>query len=823
MLTEEKVANRYAVVDLEATSAGSSAKIIQIGIVLVEAGEIVGRYQTDVNPHEKLDGHIKKLTGITDQQLAVAPDFGQVAREVFELLEDRIFVAHNVKFDANLLAEALFFEGFELRTPRVDTVELAQVFYPTLDKYNLSLLCNELGIQLDNAHTALADAQATAELLIALQEKMASLPMQTIEQILSLADNLIYESRLVIEEVYRGMSTIMDHQLHSVHGLVLRKPQKRLAARRLSVDFSTNLALMDLEHRASQLEFSDLIAEHLESDPTIPYFIQAQAGLGKTFGYLVTLLAKRSGGKILVTVPTKLLQDQIMEKEGWMLTDVFRVDFHNLKGTRNYLKLDAFYQSLQDEESNRLVNRYKMQLLVWLLETESGDLDEIKQQQRFQSYFDSLRHDGNLPAASLFKDVDFWEQSYRRAQECQVLITNHAYFLERVQDDKDFVKGRYLVIDEVQKMVLALEQFSHARVNLQELLLALSDRLTSSESLLEKRILESIQFHLYRLLEHKGQAVNLRLIERLRQDVSEISMPFLADLNHLLSPYYEEYWLESQDVGEKRQQFLCGASLSFLNFSRFLPEETEVLGISATLEISPSVMVPGLLGFEEYQLDKLDNQVQHQQVLYLPRDLPAIWELPEAEYAQFLADYLQEMKSLQQAQLVLFTSNSLMLAVSELLDEHGISHLTQHKNGNAQRLKQRFVAGETKLLLGSAAFWEGVDFANLDEIVIHVTRIPFDNPQDVFSKKINRAFRMEHRSPFYDYTLPMAILKLKQALGRSTRKPGQISALVLLDKRALTKRYSKQILSALESEIPLEKVDKADLVSDINQFFKKTR
>ena len=58
--------------------------------------------------------------------------FSQVAQEIFNLIEDCVFVAHNVKFDANLLAEQLFMEGYELRTPRVDTVELAQVFYPTL-------------------------------------------------------------------------------------------------------------------------------------------------------------------------------------------------------------------------------------------------------------------------------------------------------------------------------------------------------------------------------------------------------------------------------------------------------------------------------------------------------------------------------------------------------------------------------------------------------------------------------------------------------------------------------------------------------------------
>ena len=79
--------------DLEATSAGSNAKIIQVGIVIVEDGVITQSYETDVNPHERLDEHIKQLTGLTDARLRKAPEFAQVAKEIFELIEDAVFVA----------------------------------------------------------------------------------------------------------------------------------------------------------------------------------------------------------------------------------------------------------------------------------------------------------------------------------------------------------------------------------------------------------------------------------------------------------------------------------------------------------------------------------------------------------------------------------------------------------------------------------------------------------------------------------------------------------------------------------------------------------
>ena len=217
---------KYAIVDLEATGTGSSAKIIQVGIVILENGQISQTYQTDVNPHEVLDEHIKQLTGLSDQRLSQAPDFSQVAREIYELIEDAIFVAHNVKFDANLLAEALFWEGFELVTPRIDTVELAQVFFPKFEKYNLGILCEQLEIPLEHAHTALADASATATLFLKIQEKIQKLPKELVEYLLTFSNSLIYESRLAIEDAFDHMSDFTCHDLVKRQGIFLRKSKK---------------------------------------------------------------------------------------------------------------------------------------------------------------------------------------------------------------------------------------------------------------------------------------------------------------------------------------------------------------------------------------------------------------------------------------------------------------------------------------------------------------------------------------------------------------------------------------------------------------------
>ena len=279
---------KYAVVDLEATGAHAAAEIIQVGIVIIENNQITKTYQTDVNPHEPLSEHIIQLTGITDDQLAKAPDFSQVAGEIYDLIADCVFVAHNVKFDANLLAEQLFWQGFELRTPRVDTVELAQVFYPTFEKYTLEHLAKALDLDLTDAHTAISDAYATAQLFLRLQAKINQLPKEVLEKLLPFSDNLIFETGMLIEAGFSQAKPFSPATFQMVGDLVLRRPQAITEPRCLSDDFAVNVALLGLDNREQQAQFATLVKDEFASSAVS--CLEAQAGIGKTYGYRLPLL-----------------------------------------------------------------------------------------------------------------------------------------------------------------------------------------------------------------------------------------------------------------------------------------------------------------------------------------------------------------------------------------------------------------------------------------------------------------------------------------------------------------------------------------------------
>ncbi len=556
--------------------------------------------------------------------------------------------------------------------------------------------------------------------------------------------------------------------------------------------------------------------------------IQAQTGIGKTYGYLIPLLAQADVDKVVVAVPTKLLQNQIMSQEAKALAEVFNINFHSLKGPQNYIKLDAFYQTLFRQDSNRLINRYKMQLLVWLTETETGDLDEIKQKQRYMAYFDEIKHDGKLKADSLFVEYDFWKQSCQKSQEARVVVTNHAYLLTRMEDDHDFVRGKTLVIDEGQKMVLALEQFSRYQVNLTTLLQHIHRILDSgNQTLLQQRLLENLQFEVRHLIQEHQQfpqkQYNRQQLNRLLQTISELEgesdvMEMVSSLN---TPLYSHFWLETDYYQEHRVTYLNASRQELLKLSDYLPSAQKVIIVSATIDIGPDVDVADLLGLSQVRKVSLPMDALRNQSIWIDQTMPMIGVSSEEEYGEAIAKRLQKLSAMGYPIFVLFTSRKSMIAVSDLLDHREVHHLTQEKNGTAFNIKKRFDRGETNLLLGMGSFWEGADFAQQDKVIEIITRLPFDNPKDPFYQKIESLFSKQGKSTFDSYSLPMMVLRFKQAIGRAQRRPEQRSAILLMDNRPLVKSYGKLFIKEVSQEVTLRHAPFKQIKEDIQEFLEK--
>lgn len=156
----------YAVVDIETTGSYAAGNgITEIAIVIHDGMKVLNVYESLVNPQREIPYFIQKLTGINHKMVAHAPTFAEIAGQVFELLRDKVFVAHNVNFDYSFLKHHLSQEGFELNTKKLCTVRLARKIMPGYKSYSLGKLCHQMGIELTNHHRAGGDATATAELL----------------------------------------------------------------------------------------------------------------------------------------------------------------------------------------------------------------------------------------------------------------------------------------------------------------------------------------------------------------------------------------------------------------------------------------------------------------------------------------------------------------------------------------------------------------------------------------------------------------------------------------------------------------------------------
>ena len=156
----------YAVVDIETTGSYAAANgITEIAIVIHDGVKVLNFYESLVNPHTPIPFFIQRLTGIDDNMVANAPSFSEIAGQVHELLQDKIFVAHNVNFDYSFVKHHLERHGYELESRKLCTVRLARKVLPGLTGYSLGKLTQQLGINHGARHRAGGDALATAELL----------------------------------------------------------------------------------------------------------------------------------------------------------------------------------------------------------------------------------------------------------------------------------------------------------------------------------------------------------------------------------------------------------------------------------------------------------------------------------------------------------------------------------------------------------------------------------------------------------------------------------------------------------------------------------
>lgn len=160
----------YAILDIETTGGSpKTEKITEIAIFFHDGEKVVDEWSTLLNPEKSIPYFITGLTGITNEMVANAPRFYEVAKEIVERTENHTIVGHNVKFDYSFIKSEFKNLGFEFDRNTLCTIKLSRKIFPGHLSYSLGKLCKDLGIDIHDRHRAAGDALATVKLFEMLQ------------------------------------------------------------------------------------------------------------------------------------------------------------------------------------------------------------------------------------------------------------------------------------------------------------------------------------------------------------------------------------------------------------------------------------------------------------------------------------------------------------------------------------------------------------------------------------------------------------------------------------------------------------------------------
>jgi DNA polymerase III epsilon subunit family exonuclease len=174
----------FVVLDIEAITGKSlPVRIIELAAYRLCGGQIVGEYQTLINPEAAVPRFIAALTGISDGMLKSAPLFADVVHDWLDFVGDAVLVAHNSNFDLALLNQeiARCFPGYRMRNDELCTVNLARRLMPDIEAHNLDALADHFGFEVRQRHRAGGDALVTARLFLRLLERLQTHGGRTLE------------------------------------------------------------------------------------------------------------------------------------------------------------------------------------------------------------------------------------------------------------------------------------------------------------------------------------------------------------------------------------------------------------------------------------------------------------------------------------------------------------------------------------------------------------------------------------------------------------------------------------------------------------------
>ncbi len=520
----------FVAIDVETTGleAGTD-EIIEVAAVKFTGDTVLETFQKLIKPHHSLPLKIARLTNISDEMLTDAPRFSEVAPELVRFVKSYPLIGHSVGFDLKMLQA----QGMRFAQPAYDTFDMATLLMPRAPAYRLSALAAAIGITHDEAHRALADADATRQVFLHLLKRIEALDLHELSEINRLTAKLEWPLRDLFGEVERSKAknVFMDEGRRTDEGLgsstdisssVVRPSSGELtplkptgnnrpldieAIRRFfSPEGAMGRAFEGYEQREPQVEMAAGITRAFNNGEAV--MVEAGTGTGKGLAYLVpaAMFAAQRGERVVISTNTINLQDQLFFKDIPALQKIMANDqgqgsgdgakaaktkFKSLlanpqppftaallKGRSNYLCLRRYKDLRRD---GRLVSEEIKTLLkvqMWLPTTSSGDKAELLLMDKENMAWERINATLETctgPRCADYRDCYLYK-ARREAEAAHLVIVNHALLLANLdQEVSVFPPYDHVIIDEAHNLEeVATDQFGF-EVDQNELLKFLDD------------------------------------------------------------------------------------------------------------------------------------------------------------------------------------------------------------------------------------------------------------------------------------------------------------------------------------------------------------
>ncbi|MFH1485462.1 MAG: exonuclease domain-containing protein, partial [Chloroflexota bacterium] len=446
----------FVSLDLETTGLDPETdQITEIGAVKFLGDDVIGTFETLVNPKQPIPYFIQVLTGIRPQEVDKAPSFSAIAEDLVSFIGLCPVVGQNVSFDLEFLSA----KGIRLLNPVYDTYELSNILLPSLPEHGLSYLARLLEVSTHPCHRALADAVAAKDVFLALLAKASQLSPAILGELNQLTARLDWPLRhlfLSLEESKANTEPAPSKRrpLRQEAGefklassarsepLVPASPKVLIDTNQLTELLTTALPQQfpGFEYRPEQVRMLQAVTEALNQDTHL--LVEAGTGTGKSLAYLLPCLrfASQNNTPVVISTNTINLQEQLMSKDIPDLADVLNRDgamsslgVVQLKGRSNYLCLRRLAllrrsQSLSLDDAKLLIR-----ISVWLDSTTTGDKAELNLNGNENVVWNKTCSQANscLVARCRYHEEGtcFFYRARWAAEGAHIIVVNHALLL----------------------------------------------------------------------------------------------------------------------------------------------------------------------------------------------------------------------------------------------------------------------------------------------------------------------------------------------------------------------------------------------------------